>query len=134
MHQKRLAEIFPKQNPDLIYETLLQLGTKLPLLDPKYQTSETRVFGCQSTVFLHSKIQENKIFFEGFSDALITKGILQLLITLFNGLAPEEIIQSNLSVLKELNLPQILSPSRANGLNAIFKRMQQLALLHLVQV
>ncbi|QQR97464.1 MAG: SufE family protein [Sphingobacteriales bacterium] len=112
------------------YEYLIDFGKSLPLIDEQYKTEENRIHGCQSRVWLHSEIQDGKIFFYADSDAIITKGIIGLLIKVLSGHTPKEITEANLYFIEEIGLKEHLSPTRANGLVSMIKQMKYYAIAH----
>jgi cysteine desulfuration protein SufE len=106
------------------YNYLIELGKNLPLIDEKYKTDQFIISGCQSKVWLHSSYREGKVFFTGDSDAIITKGIVSLLIRVLSGHTPDEIIQSDLAFIDQIGLREHLSPTRSNGLSSMIKQMK----------
>jgi len=110
------------------YEYLIELSNDLPPLDPKYKTPEYAIIGCQSRVWLMADMQDDRVVFYAETDAIITKGIISLLIRVFSGQKPEDIVQANLFFIEEIGLRQNLSPTRSNGLLAMIKQMKMYAL------
>ena len=106
------------------YEYLIELGKELPKIDDKYKTDEYVISGCQSQVWLHAEFLEGKILFTADSDAIITKGIIALLIKILNNRTPDEIINNDIFFVKEIGLQENLSPTRANGLFAMLKQIE----------
>ncbi len=106
------------------YEHLIDLGRSLPLIDNKYKTDDKLIRGCQSKVWLHSEIQDGKIIFTGDSDAIITKGIVALMIRVLSNHTPDEIINAQLDFIDKVGLKEHLSPTRANGLVNMIKQMK----------
>ncbi len=98
------------------YEYLIDLGKKLPLIDRRYKHEENLVPGCQSRVWLHAELTAGKVRFTADSDAIITKGIIALLIRVLSGQPPQQISQADLYFIKEIGLREHLSPTRSNGL------------------
>lgn len=110
------------------YEYIIDLGKELPLIDEKYKVDENLIKGCQSRVWLHAEIKDNKIVYSADSDAIITKGIISLLISVLNNQNPQEITQAKLSFIDEIGLKEHLSPTRSNGLVSMVKQMKIYAL------
>lgn len=118
-----------RENPKQKYEQLLWYAKKLPAMPEMAKTPENKVSGCVSQVYITSKLEDGKIFYQGDSDAQLVKGLVAFLITGLNGLAPAEIISLTPDFIEETGLQVSLTPSRANGFFNIFKKMQQQALL-----
>ena len=110
------------------YEHLIDLGKDLPIIDDQYRTDEFRIRGCQSQVWLHPSSVEGHIYFTADSDAMITKGLISLLIRVLNGRRAEEIIGADLSFLDTIGMKEHLSPTRKNGLDAMIKQIKLYAL------
>lgn len=110
------------------YEYLIDLGKHLSAYPEEEKTEENLIKGCQSRVWLKSYIREGKIFFIADSDALITKGIISLLVDVYSGRKPEEIAAEDFSFINEIGLKENLSPTRANGLVSMIDRIKNLAL------
>lgn len=106
------------------YELIIAKGKNLPPLPEIYRTEKNIVKGCQSQVWLFAERKQNTIHFFADSDALIVKGLIAVLLELFQDLEFAEIIHADLSVLKTIGLDQHLSPSRSNGLQAMIKQMR----------
>lgn len=106
------------------YEHLIGLGKSLPLIDPSLKTDEKLIKGCQSKVWLHAEMVHDKVIFTADSDAIITKGIIAVLIRVFSNQTPEEIIHADTSFIDEIGLKEHLSPTRANGLVSMIKQMK----------
>lgn len=123
---KRFARI---TEPKRRYEQLLWYAKKLEDFPQEGKTSENKVPGCVSQVYITADIEDGKVAYKGDSDAQITKGLLAMLITALNGLTPTEIVQLTPDFIKETQLDVSLTPSRANGFYNIFKMMQKKALL-----
>jgi cysteine desulfuration protein SufE len=98
------------------YEYIIELGKKLPLISNEYKNENHKVNGCVSQVWLNSEIKDGKIFFTADSDAIITKGLISLLIRVFSNQKAEDIINSNIEFIEKIGLKEHLSPTRANGL------------------
>lgn len=110
------------------YEYLIELGKSLPLIDEKYKIEDNIIKGCQSQVWLHAEADGNKVHFTADSDAILTKGIIALLIRVLDGHPPEEITQAEMDFVDEIGLKEHLSPTRANGLVNMIKQMKYYAL------
>jgi cysteine desulfuration protein SufE len=111
------------------YEYLIDFGKSLPLIDEQYKTEENRIHGCQSRVWLHAERKENQLFFYADSDAIITKGIVGLLVKVLSGHTPKEIAETELYFIEKIGLKEHLSPTSANGLVSMIKKMKILAVL-----
>ncbi len=106
------------------YDHLIGLGKTLPLIDPKYKTDQYIIKGCQSKVWLRAEQQEGRVNFWADSDAIITKGIVSVLIRAFSGMSPQDIVNAPTDFINEIGLSDHLSPTRANGLVAMIKQMK----------
>lgn len=106
------------------YEYIIQLGKELPLIDPGYKKEEYLIKGCQSQVWLHAGLEEGKVVFTADSDAIITKGLVSLMVKVLSGHTPKEIAEADLYFIKEIGLQEHLSPTRANGFLAMVKQMK----------
>jgi len=106
------------------YDHLIGLGKTLPLIDPKYKTDQYIIKGCQSKVWLRAEQQEGRVNFWADSDAIITKGIVSVLIRAFSGMPPQDIVNAPTDFINEIGLSDHLSPTRANGLVAMIKQMK----------
>ncbi len=106
------------------YDHLIGLGKTLPLIEPKYKTDQYIIKGCQSKVWLRAEQQEGRVNFWADSDAIITKGIVSVLIRAFSGLPAHEIANAPTDFIKEIGLSDHLSPTRANGLVSMIKQMK----------
>ena len=112
------------------YNYLIELGKSLPLIEEKYKVESNLIEGCQSRVWLHADFDGNLIHFTADSDAVITKGIANLLIRVFTGHTPQEIMDSSTDFLNDIGLTQHLSPSRSNGLLSMIKQIKMYALAY----
>ena len=110
------------------YNYIIELGKELPMIDPQYKTEEYLISGCQSQVWLHPEMKDDKLFFTADSDAIITKGIVNLLIRVLSGHTPQEILDNDLSYLDVIGLKNHLSPTRSNGLASMIKQIKLYAL------
>jgi cysteine desulfuration protein SufE len=115
------------------YEYLIELGKKLPLIAPELKTEDRLVKGCQSRVWLNGDLVEGKIIFTADSDAIITKGIISLLVNVFNGESPETVATTDMDFINKIGLKEHLSPTRSNGLVSMIKQMKTFAVLNSVQ-
>jgi cysteine desulfuration protein SufE len=106
------------------YNFLIEQSSDLPVMDPKFKTNEHLINGCQSKVWLNAELREGKIYFTADSDAIITKGIVSLLIRVLSGRDPKEVMDIDLYFIDRIGLRQNLSPTRSNGLLAMVKQMK----------
>jgi cysteine desulfuration protein SufE len=113
------------------YEHLIELGKTLPLIEPEYKTEVFRIHGCQSQVWIRPEFRDGRVYFRGDSDALITKGLVALLIRVLSGQPPEAILNARLDFLDEIGLKAHLSPTRKNGLAAMIEQMRRYAQAYL---
>ncbi len=112
------------------YEYMIDLGKTMPLIDEDLKTDEKLIKGCQSKVWLHSELKGDKIVFTADSDAIITKGIVAILIRTFSDQSPQDILDANTDFIDEIGLKEHLSPTRANGLVSMIKQMKLYALAY----
>ncbi len=110
------------------YEYLIELGKSLKDYPETSKTDDKLIKGCQSRVWLDHKIEDGKVVFNADSDAIITKGIISLLIGLYSGRSPQEILSSDFSVVEKIGLKENLSPTRANGLVSMIGKIKEIAL------
>ncbi|MBP3331000.1 MAG: SufE family protein [Tidjanibacter sp.] len=113
------------------YDYLIELGNDLPAIDPKHRTEKYLIDGCQSRVWVDARLEDGKIYYAADSDAIITKGIVALLIRVLNGRTPQQVLDMELYFIDEVGLKDNLSPTRANGLAAMVKQMRVYALAFL---
>ena len=106
------------------YNYIIELGKELPMIDEQYKTPEFLIEGCQSQVWLHADFHDDKVFFTADSDAIITKGIVNLLIRVLSERTPQEIIDNDLHYLDAIGLKEHLSPTRSNGLASMIKQIK----------
>lgn len=106
------------------YEYIIQLGKELPLVNEEYKTDNYIIKGCQSKVWLYPELKDGEVHFTADSDAVITKGLVSLMVKVLSGHTPEEIAQANLYFIDEIGLKEHLSPTRANGLLSMVKQMK----------
>lgn len=109
------------------YENIIEIGKELPLIDPKYKIPENLIKGCQSNVWLHPEFEEGKIFFTADSDAIITKGLISMMIKVLSGHTPTDIVNAELYFIDTIGLQNHLSPNRSNGLLSMLKQMKMYA-------
>ncbi len=110
------------------YQLLIDLGSEQPSLDEQYKTDNNLIEGCQSRVWLQADFIDGKVLFRAESDALIVKGIVALLIKVYSGHTPDEILSSDLYFVEAIGLKEHLSPTRSNGLLSMIKQMRLYAL------
>ncbi len=110
------------------YQYLIDISKDLPPLDPKYKTNEYVIEGCQSKVWLYAEMDNDVIRYVADSDAIITKGIIALLVRVLSGRKPDEVKDADLYFIEQIGLRENLSPARANGLLAMIKQMKLYAL------
>ena len=105
------------------YSMLIEMGKDCPMIDAQYRNANYLINGCQSRVWLHAKMEDGKVYFSADSDAVITKGIINLLIKVLSGQTPKDIVEADMSFLDEIGLKEHLSPTRSNGLLSMVKQM-----------
>ena len=110
------------------YEYIIELGKSLPLINEEYKTDENLIKGCQSKVWLHGEQKDDKIVFTADSDAILTKGIIAILIHAFSNQKAEDIINADTQFIDEIGLKEHLSATRANGLVSMIKNIKMYAL------
>lgn len=110
------------------YQYVIDLGKSLPLIDEKYKVEENTIKGCQSKVWLHGEKIEDRIVFTADSDAIITKGIIAVLIRAFSNQKASDILDADTKFIDEIGLKEQLSPTRANGLVSMIKQIKMYAL------
>ena len=110
------------------YDYLIGLSDSLPAIAPEHRIEKYLIEGCQSRVWVDARMEEGKIFYAADSDAIITKGIIALLIRVLNGRSPQEVLDTDLYFIDAIGLSANLSPTRANGLAAMVKQMRLYAL------
>ena len=112
------------------YEYIIELGKTLPMIDNKHKTDNNLIKGCQSRVWLHADEQGGKIIYSADSDAIITKGIVAILIRVLSNQSAEEIVKADLAFIDEIGLKEQLSQTRANGLVSMIKEIKLYALAY----
>lgn len=110
------------------YEYLISLAETLPVITPEHRTEQYLIQGCQSRVWVDARIEGGKVYYAADSDAIITKGIIALLIRVLNGRTPQEVLDTELYFIDAIGLEANLSPTRANGLLSMIKQMRLYAL------
>ena len=110
------------------YNYLIEMGKSLPVIDEKLKTDRYLISGCQSKVWVSAEMKDGKVIFKADSDAIITKGVISLLIRVLSNQTPDDIINANLSFLDKIGLKEHLSPTRSNGLTSMIKQMKLYAL------
>ncbi len=110
------------------YEYMIELGKSLPLIDEQYKTQENTIKGCQSKVWVHAEMLDDKVVFTADSDAIITKGIIAILVRTLSGQKPVDILEADMGFIDEIGLKEHLSPTRANGLVSMIKQLKMYAL------
>jgi cysteine desulfuration protein SufE len=110
------------------YNVLIDFGKGLPVIDPRYKTKDYLIEGCQSKVWLYPEFRDGKIMFTADSDAIITRGIVAMLIKVLSGRTPSEILSTELYFIDKIGLRQNLSPTRSNGLLSMVRQMKLYAM------
>lgn len=110
------------------YEYIIELGKSLPLIEEQYKTEDNIIKGCQSKVWVHGEVDTDKIVFTADSDAILTKGIIAILIRTFSNQKPQAILDANTDFIDAIGLKEHLSPTRANGLVSMIKQIKMYAL------
>jgi cysteine desulfuration protein SufE len=112
------------------YEYIIELGKHLPIIDSERKTEEFKIKGCQSQVWLTAEMKDGKLFYKADSDAVITKGIIALLIRVLSGHRPEEILNAELGFINKIGMHEHLSPNRSNGLTSMINNMKNYAKIY----
>jgi cysteine desulfuration protein SufE len=110
------------------YENIIQMGKELPLIEDQYKKDENLIKGCQAKVWLHADYQNGVIIFTADSDAIITKGLVSMVVRVLSNHTPNEIVQSDLYFVDKIGLKEHLSVTRSNGLLSMIKQMKMYAL------
>lgn len=116
------------------YQYMIDLGKTLPLIQEQYKTEDNIIKGCQSKVWVHANMAEDKIEFTADSDAIITKGIIAILIRAFSNQHPKAILEANTDFIDKIGLKEHLSPTRANGLVSMIKQLKLYAIAYQTQL
>lgn len=106
------------------YELIIQMGKELPLIEEQYKTDDNLIRGCQSRVWLHPEYKEGQVFFTADSDALITKGLVAMIVRVLSGHSPKDIADADIYFIDQIGLRNHLSPTRSNGLLSMLKQMK----------
>ena len=110
------------------YEYMIELGKSIELIDPSNKVDSNLIKGCQSKLWLHGELKDDKLIFKADSEAIITKGIAAVLLRVFSNQTPKNIIEANLEFIDKIGLKEHLSPTRANGLLSMIKQIKYYAL------
>lgn len=116
------------------YQYMIDLGKTLPLINEQYKTDDHIIKGCQSKVWVHAELNDDKVEFTADSDAIITKGIIAILIRVFSNQHPKDIIEANTDFIDKIGLKEHLSPTRANGLVSMIKQLKMYAIAYQTQL
>jgi len=116
------------------YEYMIELGKSLPIIEEKFKTDDNLIKGCQSKVWVNAKLENDKIIFSADSDAIITKGIIAILIRVFSNQTPKAILEADTNFIDEIGLKEHLSPTRANGLVSMIKQLKMYAIAYQTQL
>jgi len=116
------------------YEYMIDLGKSLPLIDESLKTEDRIIKGCQSKVWVNADLDQDKVVFTADSDAIITKGIIAILIRAWSGQKPADILEANTDFIDEIGLKEHLSPTRANGLVSMIKQLKMYAIAYQSQL
>lgn len=112
------------------YEYIIDLGKSLPLIDEAHKTEDNLIKGCQSKVWVHADMEEDKLHFTADSEAILTKGIIAILIRVFSGQPPQAIVEASTDFIDQIGLKEHLSATRANGLVSMIKQMKLYAVAY----
>ena len=115
------------------YEYIIEMGKSLPLIEGQYKSNDNLIKGCQSKVWLHADYKNDKLIFTADSDAILTKGIIALLLRVYSDQTPKDILNSDAFFIDEIGLKEHLSPTRANGLLSMVKQLKLYALAYQVK-
>ncbi|WP_405574281.1 SufE family protein [Winogradskyella sp. Asnod2-B02-A] len=116
------------------YQYMIDLGKDLPIIEEKYKTDVNIIKGCQSKVWVHANMQDDKVNFTADSDAIITKGIIAILVRAFSNQHPKDILEANTDFIDKIGLKEHLSPTRANGLVSMIKQLKLYAIAYQTQL
>ncbi|MDO6760538.1 SufE family protein [Tamlana sp. 2_MG-2023] len=116
------------------YQYMIDLGKDLPLIDDQYKTDNNIIKGCQSKVWVHAEMEDGKLIFTADSDAIITKGIIAILVRSFSNQPPKDIIHAETDFIDQIGLKEHLSPTRANGLVSMVKQLKMYAIAYQTQM
>jgi len=112
------------------YEYIIELGKSVPMIEEQFKTEDNIIKGCQSKVWLQADLEGDKILYTADSDAILTKGIVALLLRVFSNHTPQEILDADTSFIDEIGLKEHLSPTRANGLVSMIKQLKLYAVAY----
>ncbi|MDZ7772472.1 MAG: SufE family protein [Balneolaceae bacterium] len=112
------------------YKHIIELGRQLPILDEKHKVEDNLVRGCQSQVWLHTRLEDGRVIFEADSDAAITKGLVALMVRFYSGRRPETIMGTDPEFIRRIGMQEHLSPTRSNGLASMVKQMKIYAMAY----
>lgn len=110
------------------YNYLIEMGKSLPLIDPSQKTENNLISGCQSRVWLHAEMKDGRVVFSADSDAVITKGIIYILIRVLSDETPDDILNADMGFIDAIGLKEHLSPTRSNGLVSMIKQIKLYAM------
>ena len=116
------------------YEHMIDLGRSLPLIDERFKVDDNLIKGCQSKVWVHAELEDDKLVFTADSDAIITKGIIAILVRVLSNQRPQDIIDADMGFIDEIGLKEHLSPTRANGLVNMIKQLKLYAIAYQTQL
>jgi cysteine desulfuration protein SufE len=116
------------------YQYMIDLGKTLPLIEEQFKTDDNIIKGCQSKVWVHAEMKNDKVVFTADSDAIITKGIIAILIRVFSNQEPKAIIDADTNFIDAIGLKEHLSPTRANGLVSMIKQLKMYAIAYQTQI
>ena len=116
------------------YEYMIELGKSLPIIDEKHRTDSNIIKGCQSKVWVYAELKKDKLIYTADSDAIITKGIIALLLRVFSEQHPSDILSADTAFIDEIGLKEHLSPTRANGLVSMIKQLKMYAIAYQTQI
>ena len=116
------------------YEYMIELGKSLPLIDPRHKTEDNIIKGCQSKVWVYASLEADQLVFTADSDAIITKGIIAILIRVFSNQPPKAILDADTDFIDKIGLKEHLSPTRANGLVSMIKQIKMYAVAYQTQL
>ncbi|MDB4642938.1 SufE family protein [Flavobacteriaceae bacterium] len=116
------------------YEYMIELGKSLPLIDEQFKTDDNIIKGCQSKVWVHAELNSDQLEFTADSDAIITKGIIAILIRTFSNQHPKDILAADTAFIDQIGLKEHLSPTRANGLVSMIKQIKMYAIAFQTQL
>ncbi|MCU0380655.1 MAG: SufE family protein [Chitinophagaceae bacterium] len=111
------------------YEYIIDMGKKLPVLEDQHKKDENKIRGCQSTVWMVSEYRDGKVFYKADSDAVIVKGLISMLIRVFSGQKPKDIVDADMKFIDEIGMSTHLAQTRSNGLRAMIRQMKMDAMV-----